>query len=213
MARFEVFAGYQFGRHSFHEFPKTLNSPIAALDQLVRPLQREESAHGYQAAAQWNIVDWLGVAANVTGSWSQARLDLTPFLRLLNVPDTVQIPINSSYSSYMAGPQFTDRHSRYIQPFARVLAGGVKIRHRGDIRLNGTSVPGSAGVLHDFGFGYGAGAGSDFVITPRVSARVSLDYVRSNLFNSHQSNIRLALGVVFHFGDRRGHAEPAVSGF
>jgi hypothetical protein len=212
VARFEIFGGYQLGRNSFHEFPKTLNSPIPNLDQIIRPLQREESASGYQASAQWNMAEWLGLTFNTTGSWSRASIDLSPFFRLLNIPDTVEVPIQSSYASYMGGPQFTDRRSRLIQPFGRVLVGGIKLHHRGDIRVNGTTVSGSVQSIHDFGFGYGAGGGGDFVITPRISARVSVDYVRSNLFASHQSNIRLAIGAVFHFGERRGSAEPAVSG-
>lgn len=213
VARFDVFGGYQIGRHSFHEFPKTLNSPVLGLDQIVSPLQREEHASGYQASFQWNMTDWVGLAFNTTGSWSRAEIDLTPFIHLLNLPDTLQVPIRSSYSSYMAGPQFTDRRSRFIQPFGRVLVGAIKLDHHGEIRLNGATVSGSANAIHDFGFGYGAGAGGDITITPRISARVSLDYVRSNLLASHQSNIRLAIGAVFHFGERRGNAEPAVTGF
>lgn len=211
-ARFELFGGYELGRHSFHEFPSTPVTAFPQLNQLLPTLERQAGASGYQASLQFNVTNWMGLMFNATGSWSNATIDATPLLQALNIPMSLRAPIDSAYFSYMAGPQFVDRRSRHLQPFGRLLVGGVKVRHHGKVVIDGTPVPNSDSSTEEFGFGYGAGGGADFTITPRLSVRGSVDYVRSNLFATHQSNIRLAIGAVFHFGGKRGAAEPAVSG-
>jgi hypothetical protein len=93
----------------------------------------------------------------------------------------------------MAGPQFRHRMGR-ATPYGQFLLGAA----HGYNSVFPTSSGSSAS-----GFVYEAGAGSEWIVTPRLSARlIEVDYMRSDLPNSvnnWQNHLKIAAGILYHF--------------
>ena len=90
------------------------------------------------------------------------------------------------YSSYGAGPRFSlGQHGR-LEPWVHALVGGVHVFPQ--TALGGKN-----------GFELQAGGGADYAFNPRISARIELDYLRTNLFGQSQNSAQGAIGMVVHF--------------
>jgi len=92
------------------------------------------------------------------------------------------------YLGYGAGPRFSLGHhaNGRLEPWAHALVGGVHI-------LPQTGLGGKNG------FELTAGAGADYNFNPRVSARIEMDYLRTNLFTQSQNSAQGSISAVFHF--------------
>lgn len=88
-----------------------------------------------------------------------------------------------NFHSFLFGPQL--RFPAPVSPFVRVLIGGA---HVGGGGTSGTSLAA------------GFGGGIDIHAAKRVSFRpIQIDYIHSHINNVGQNNIRLSIGLVFHF--------------
>ena len=98
----------------------------------------------------------------------------------------------ASYSpvyTVTAGPQFTNRSHKVLQPFVRALFGVSYID--GDL---------GAGVKDDLGFAFIAGGGLDVKVSPGMALRIAqLDYLGMRHNSVLINNFRFGAGVSFLF--------------
>lgn len=97
-------------------------------------------------------------------------------------------------TSYLFGPQFTFPLSSRFAPFAHALIGDAHANGLG-YGTNGLSANALGGVI---------GGGLDLRVRHEISVRLfEADYFYTrfqNGVNTHQNNLRLVFGVVFHLG-------------
>jgi hypothetical protein len=91
--------------------------------------------------------------------------------------------ISSNVHNYLFGPQVS--FPARLSPFAHVLIGESHF---------------SGGGATSTSFADGFGFGMDSSIAPSISWRiVQFDVIRTKLFNTAESNMRLSTGIVIHF--------------
>lgn len=103
--------------------------------------------------------------------------------------------------TYLFGPRYSYRHSKKWTPFAQFLVGGA--------HANGTLFGAPTFSASASGLAYSAGGGVDMKLNRSVSIRlVQAEYLGTRILNGGnniQNDIRLTVGVVFHFGGPAGH--------
>jgi opacity protein-like surface antigen len=113
--------------------------------------------------------------------------------------DAFQTGRKADIFTYMVGPVFYPVRRNRFDIHAQVLLGGA--RETGvNFESNGTLVRGF--VNH---FAWAGGAGFQFRISPALSLRPEVEYLRTSFFNSNvaiqgQTNLRTALGLIYTFG-------------
>jgi opacity protein-like surface antigen len=127
------------------------------------------SAVGTNTSITYFPNDWLGLEGNVSTFFAPAVFN-GDHIKLVN---------------YGAGPKITWRRPRW-EPWFHGLFGGTH------------ALPQVAGHGQN-GFSIQVGGGADYRLSPRLSVRAELDYVRTRLFGQWQNNAQAALGLVLHF--------------
>jgi opacity protein-like surface antigen len=103
--------------------------------------------------------------------------------------------------TYMAGPVFYPVRTNKMHVYTELLLGGA--RQTGvNFESNGQMVLGYANE-----FAWAGGGGFQYRMTPSLSMRVGVDYLRTAFFNSEvavqgQSNLRTSLCLIYTFGER-----------
>lgn len=103
-------------------------------------------------------------------------------------------------TSYLFGPRFYYRrpHARFV-PYGQALVGGV----RGTGSLAAAN---SSGANSSVAFGSTLGGGLEYNLSPRFTLRlVEVGYFITtfdNLVNGRQNNLRVTVGLAYHFGKR-----------
>jgi hypothetical protein len=104
--------------------------------------------------------------------------------------------------TFLFGPRYSSPHWKKWTPFGQALFGGAL----GSGTLYGPNATTSGNAS---GFSMSAGGGLDWNVSQRVSVRlIQADYLMTrlpNAVNNNQNNIRITVGVVFHFGQPRDH--------
>lgn len=124
---------------------------------------------------------------NLTPRWS-ALADIA-VAQASHVNNTSQ---NIMIINYLFGPRYTYRNNTRWTPYAEVMLGGAKenVNFRFDINRQSFGVMGGGGVSTK--------------IKPRWGINIiEVDYVYTripNATNNTQNNLRIATGVVYHFG-------------
>ena len=110
----------------------------------------------------------------------------------------VAIDLSGNYGSemssyhFMIGPQYTWRRDR-SKFFFHALIG--KAQNRVDI------VQPTRNGFESVGRSFGGGLGFDYDWRPKISIRVfQADYFHNNTFGTTQNDVRVSIGVVYHFG-------------
>jgi opacity protein-like surface antigen len=115
--------------------------------------------------------------------------------------DAFQTGRSADILTYMGGPVFYPVRRRNFTIRAQVLLGGA--RETGvNFESNGTLVRGF--VNH---FAWAVGAGFQYRISPALSLRPEVEYLRSSFFNSNvaiqgQPNLQTSLSLIYMFGQR-----------
>jgi opacity protein-like surface antigen len=165
--------------------------------------------HGWNAAAQWNVNNWLGITADFSGHYGE------PVTVSGTLPSGTTLP-SASLHNFLFGPTLSYR-TEHLKPFVHTLFGVN--------RLHTTSftVPVAAGVavqglrtavvatgsgtvpeFTDNAFAMAIGGGVDYRLTKRFTVRMGqLDYLytkhNAGSAGDHQNNFRFStgLGVTF----------------
>jgi hypothetical protein len=138
------------------------------------------SMNGWNANADYNVTDKVGVALNLTGTHSGAQ-DATQWIY-----------------GFMAGPRFYPMGHHKLSPFVHAMAGLTRY----SIYVPDPEFPLSYSENH---LGVDFGGGIDAMVTNRIGVRVAqFDYERT-VFNAFQNlpaqnNFIFSAGVVVHFG-------------
>ncbi len=104
--------------------------------------------------------------------------------------------INDKLLTYLFGPRFNWRHSRFT-PYAQFLFGGGYVWN---------NPPGVASTSQN-AFVTAAGGGLDYNLNKRISIKpIQVEYVMTQIdsakgFGSHQNDVRYSGGIVFKFGE------------
>jgi len=91
--------------------------------------------------------------------------------------------------TFLAGPQFSFRYTKWVTPYVRALGGGTWVQ------------PGLFGVTtltgSKFGYGYGAGMGVNVNINEGLAVQVGpLDFIRLRVLGDYHDQIRASVGIV-----------------
>jgi len=173
--QFDLFGGYSFGHVHTGNFPTHVN------------------LNGWDVSATYNLNRWFGITAEGSGLYGskEVRPATTIIFVCSQAPCPAPITLGPDVRSnivhtYSLGPRLSFRnHTRYT-PFARALFGGGYISSSGG-EANGASI-------------LTAGGGADIVLTSRLALRTQADFLRNRFFHQTGPDIRLATGLVFHFG-------------
>jgi hypothetical protein len=168
--RFIVFAGYSFENAGYL-------------------LGRRSNLNGYEASLETlHFRPHFSIVADGSAhyGWNEFPISCVT-VGIVCTPN----PPNSRVNQYnfMGGPQyrFFGPHARF-QPFVHILGGYGRVTMR---------TPGF--FAGSWAWEVGAGGGVDYPWRGPFSLRAQADYLRNNFFNDSQNQIRVSLGLVFHF--------------
>lgn len=167
LSRFEIFGGYA---------------------RRFDGLQYIEDLNGWQTSVSGNLNHWLGLVADVNGTYGSYN--------------------SSKEHSLMFGPQLTLRKHERLTPFFHSLFGGINRRETFQTVAprpgGGPPIPTGTVTTSTTEFTITLGGGLDLRGTDRVAVRlVEIDYLtnrRDQVFNRWGDNWKLSMGIVFHFG-------------
>jgi hypothetical protein len=141
---------------------------------LVQDRRIDESLHGWSASATFYLTRWLGVAAEVDGTYASQPV-LGTDLDLAN-------------NGLVVGPRVAVRRSTRLAPFGHVLVGAVRA---------------SAGILDQSDattdLGVQMGGGVDLSLASRARLRLGGDY-RRVLGDFEGDQLRATASLVVPFG-------------
>lgn len=166
--KFEVGGGYAYRMWN--------NDPVDS------PSQRF-NMNGWDANANYNVTNKVGLALDVTGTRTGAQ-DATQWIY-----------------SYMVGPRFYPMGHHKLTPFVHGMAGA------GTYKLNLSASQGGPFSYSQTRLMYGFGGGIDASLTSRIAIRVAeVDYERATFTIEQdlpaQNDFRFSAGIVIHFGEK-----------
>jgi hypothetical protein len=133
-----------------------------------------KNLYGGGLAGTWHITMKLGVTVDTSANWGSGL----------------------SIWNYMAGPQYVIRREKSDIYFQFLFGKTQNTANIQQLTRSG---------FESVGRSLGGGAGYDYHWKPRISIRVlEADYFHTDTFKTHQNDIRLSTGLVFHFG-HKGH--------
>jgi opacity protein-like surface antigen len=112
-----------------------------------------------------------------------------------------QIAIKSHLQNYLFGPRiaFAKKKIKNYEfvPFGEFQIGGTNLRS--EVQQTSTGIRQTAS---DNAFSWMLGGGADYVLSDHWAARANLDFLRTHLVNSGQSQLRLVIGVAYSIKSR-----------
>ena len=120
-----------------------------------------------------------------------------------NVNSINGLPINNTTFTYLFGPRFNWRLSRFT-PYVQTLVGGARFSNA----YNAASSSPVLGISEN-SFAAALGGGVDFKLTNHIALKpIQVEYLMTQLrdsvtnVNQVQNNLRYSAGVVFTFGSK-----------
>lgn len=156
--------------------------------------------NGWDGSVGVNLNRWFGVVTDFSGVYGSSNGSIT-----ILVCDPTCVPVTATTNesaklhSFLFGPQFSLRRSRWVM-FGHMLMGGQRSSVSDTINyppgIGFTLGVGIAVRPSSTGFDLALGGGMDYKIARNLAWRVQSDYLS---FGS-QNNVRVASGIVFRFG-------------
>ena len=194
--QWEVFGGVQYTRFNTGTAQNSLNFATQLLGVPPLSLGAHLNLTGWNFSGQENKNSWLGGVVDFSGNY------VTKNFIILQVPGTTDTLRNRiRFYTFMAGPQVTMRRSGRLQPFARALFGGARLKVNDTGLVNGAqATPTLSGG--ETGFAMGGGGGFDFHFARYVAVRVAGDYIRPYLAGESEGHLRVSGGLAFRIGSK-----------
>lgn len=148
---------------------------------------------------------WFGATAELSGSYKNPSLAIPANYFGEGLPESkmeVGDVMRTSTYSLMLGPTFAYRKNTAIEPFARILFGGVN--QRAGLTSKGAILAGADINGSEWAFGFALGGGADIRISNLIALRGQADWIRSTFRDGvadRQNNIRLMGGLVFRISE------------
>jgi len=112
-----------------------------------------------------------------------------------------QIAIKSHLQNYLFGPRiaFAKKKIKNYEfiPFGEFQIGGTSLHS--EVQQTSTGIRQTAS---DNAFSWMLGGGADYVFSDHWAARANLDFLRTHLANTGQSQLRLVIGVAYSIKSR-----------
>jgi opacity protein-like surface antigen len=112
-----------------------------------------------------------------------------------------QIAIKSHLQNYLFGPRiaFAKKKIKNYEfiPFGEFQIGGTSLHS--EVQQTSTGIRQTAS---DNAFSWMLGGGADYVFSDHWTARANLDFLRTHLANTGQSQLRLVIGVAYSIKSR-----------
>ena len=182
--KFELFAGYS---HNW------INHGIGDDDIIDEP----EGFRGFNTSLTGNVSRYLGLKFDFSGHYKNRTI---PF-----GPSATGIDLNSRFYNFLGGVQLKYNSTETnFKPFVHALAGAAHVRNRVNISNDVCIAIAPNPCPPDFtekdtGFAAVIGGGIDIGVNDRIDIRViQFDYNPTRLFDTHQRNLRVGIGIVFH---------------
>lgn len=192
-----------YGGGSYTRIDVSPDLKVAGLDKI--------NSYGWDTSVSEYINNWFGATADFSGMYARPTLKIAANAFGSGVPSSsVDLTdlFNTRAYTFMFGPSFAYRRNAKVQPFARMLIGGV--RASADLTSKGKALLSSAGITTQVTgasktrWGFAAGGGADIRINNLVSVRGQADWIRSTFpdfiattGDDRQNNIRVSAGIVF----------------
>jgi opacity protein-like surface antigen len=194
--QWELYGGFQYTRFNTGTAQNSLNVAAQLLGVPAVSLGSHLNLSGWNLSLQENRNNWLGGVVDFSGNY------VTKNFIILQVPGTTDtLRDRIRFYTFMAGPQVTLRRSGRLQPFARALFGGARLKVEVTGLVNGASAtPTLSGG--ETGFALGGGGGVDFHFARHVAARVAGDYIRPYLAGESSGEMRVSVGLDFRIGSK-----------
>jgi opacity protein-like surface antigen len=194
--QWEVFGGFQYTRFNTSLAQASLNSATQLLGLPPLSLGAHLNLSGWNVSLQENRNSWFGGVIDFSGNY------VTKSFIVFQVPGTTDTLRNRiRFYTFMAGPQVTMRKSSRLQPFARALFGGARLKVE-DTGLDNGAPATSTLSGGETGFAMGGGGGVDFHFIHRVAVRAVGDYIRPYLGGMSEGHFRVGGGVAVRIGSR-----------
>lgn len=202
----ELYGGYQLTRTDVGAVQDLANSLTVPNHLPQVNVGRNLNMNGGNFSVQENPASWWGGIIEFSGSYVSKRINLSQVAQaagLVPAGATAIATFRPTLYTIAGGPQFTYREAGKIQPFARIMLGGAH-SDLGPDGLTKSALDVFAPTFHTTSTSLALlpGIGVDYVWKKYLAFRVSGDYIRTYLFNEHQSNFRLSAGVDFRIGSR-----------
>ena len=194
--QWEVFGGFQYTRFSTGVAQSSLNAATQLLGLPPLSLGPHLNLSGWNTSLQENRNSWLGGVVDFGGSY------VTKSFIVLRVPGTTDTLRNRTrFYTFMAGPQVTMRKSSRLQPFARALVGGARLKVEDTGLENGAPATNTLSG-GETGFAIGGGGGVDYHFARYIAVRAVGDYIRPYLGGMSEGHFRVGGGVAFRIGSK-----------
>lgn len=194
--QWEVFGGFQYTRFSTGVTQSSLNAATQILGLPPLSLGAHLNLSGWNVSLQENRNSWLGGVVDFSGNY------VTKSFIVLQIPGTTDTLRNRiRFYTFMAGPQVTMRKNSRLQPFARALVGGARLKVEDTGLENGAPATNTLSG-GETGFAMGGGGGVDFHFARHVAVRVVGDYIRPYVGGMSEGHFRVGGGVAFRIGSR-----------
>jgi hypothetical protein len=146
---------------------------LAAGYAVVQDRRIDESLHGWSASATFYLTRWLGVAAEIDGTYAS--------------PPVLGTDLELANHALVVGPRVAVRRSTRLAPFAHVLVGAVRAS---------ASILDQSDAATDLAVQMGGGV--DLSLASRARLRLGGDYRRVlGDFEGDQFRVSASLAVAF----------------
>jgi len=151
--------------------------------------------NGFNAGADYWFTPRVSGVFSYDDTWNTSSIGnfvLTPI---------GQIAIKSHLENYLFGPRiaFAKKKIKNYEfiPFGEFQIGGTSLHS--EVQQTSTGIRQTAS---DNAFSWMLGGGADYVFSDHWTARANLDFLRTHLANSGQSQLRLVIGVAYSIKSR-----------
>lgn len=171
--RGEVFGGYSY---------------LQAEDSLSERVNQ----NGWELSAAAQVTKSFSLVADFSNHYGSIQHNFTP------------IGTSGKGFTFLFGPRYSYTKVPRITPYAQALFGGL---HWGQV-LSAGAGSGQCGAIFcvqpSTGFAWAFGGGLDVKATDHVGLRLfQMDYLKGNMGNRSQNDLRVSTGIVFRFGNRK----------
>jgi hypothetical protein len=138
------------------------------------------NANGWEGSLEGKVLPFVGIVVDFSGHYGSQNFPVS----CVPGPGVCTFNANINEHNVLFGPRVSGSVGKF-RPFAEAMFGF------GHVNAN------AAGS--DTSFATALGGGLDYRLIRAVAWRFQGDYVQTRFFGTHQDNVRLSTGIVFHF--------------
>lgn len=142
-----------------------------------------QSLNGWEGSLEGKFFPFVGIVADASANYGSLEFPSPAGTCAIGVVCS-PVSVNAHIENFLIGPRVSVSIKKF-RPFAQAMAG--------------VSHATTHGFGSDTSFSTAIGGGLDYHLVPLVAWRFQGDYLRTQLFNTSQNNVRISTGIVIHF--------------